>query len=253
MNSIARTYLALPIFTAVLLVAPIVSVQGAVGSAVSVDRDTASAGSHIAYLDRLRDYARDHPIEGATARPSLSSDGKSGKIESGEVAYFSHGAMIYRVTFDGQGKRITEGKTPDGRAFDTMKRFAFGYDFGGEHGITAAMLGEGSDGNSHIQRVSFTGSDGQWRGFMRFDGDGMLTSGVVFGQDGNVKARWEGRHDSPSPAPSGGTRVVRGDGAIVTARSRTAGARPSPGWSRSWCSPERPAARTRSTCCPAVT
>jgi uncharacterized protein YkwD len=140
-------------------------------------------------------YVRDHPVEGATStQHSVSTEG--GKARSGTVSYFSHGAEIYRARFDAQGNVVFAGKTAEGRALDTMKRFKFAY-FSGEHGVTAASIGKTPGGDDYVRHASFTDEDGRYRGFMDFDQDGALTRGVVYKANGDVEAKWAG---PPEPA-----------------------------------------------------
>lgn len=144
-------------------------------------------------------YVRDHPVEGATStQRGVSTEG--GKARSGTVSYFSHGAEIYRATFDAQGQIVSAGKTAEGRALDTMKRFKFSY-FSGEHGVTAASIGKTPGGADYIRHASFTDEDGRYRGFMDFDQDGALTRGVVYKANGDVEAKWAGPPERASGGP----------------------------------------------------
>jgi hypothetical protein len=148
----------------------------------------------------LNTYIGEHPIEDATnTERGVSAEG--GKARSGTVSYFSHGAEIYRATFDAQGKVVSAGKTAEGRALETMKRFNFAY-FSGEHGLTAASIGMTPAGGDYFRHVSFTDADGHYRGFMDFDQDGGLTRGVVYKESGDVEAKWAGPSEpAPGPAP----------------------------------------------------
>ncbi len=149
-------------------------------------------------FDILQTYIDGHPVEGATSAKRAVGE-LGGKAEDGQVSYFAHGAEIYRAKFDAQGKLVSAGPTPEARALATMKRFNFAY-YSGGHGITAASINHNSDGQDSFGHVSFTDDNQNYRGFMDFDLDGNLVRGIVYKENGDVEARWDGPPDAPKAA-----------------------------------------------------